>query len=301
MQRDGSQNHRVNLRDSATEPIDREKTITRKVACIRRVLLAILDTSTAMSVITSRIQPPTNTALTTKINGHLLNNNNSDNGKVKGTIASLNTNGSSSLLKDMLATEMRFGEPVGKNTWDIGSGVREILPGPRSPKANGNALSMVNGNGNGKNQGKSEGEEEEEESEEEVEREDDRTMAGQTPKKTQNATSSSSTLIGPSLPPHLATPSRKGKEPASSSNLSSPSSTPRAGGSLTTRSLHEDPIDLSWPTHLRARNQSSAGLYNPSMACYANATLQVLLHTPPVLRIAQTHITDDCKLLYLNL
>ena len=76
----------------------------------------------------------------------------------------------------------------------------------------------------------------------------------------------------PSSSSHPVTPpSRKGKEPA------------RAGYS-----------ELAWPTHLAQLKRSGAGLNNPSMACYANATLQVLLHTPPVLERILAHASENC-------
>lgn len=52
-------------------------------------------------------------------------------------------------------------------------------------------------------------------------------------------------------------------------------------------------LDLTWPQEFRSR--SAAGLVNGSMACYANATLQVILHTPPVLKVALGHDREDCE------
>ncbi|EIW73246.1 hypothetical protein TREMEDRAFT_22812, partial [Tremella mesenterica DSM 1558] len=54
-------------------------------------------------------------------------------------------------------------------------------------------------------------------------------------------------------------------------------------------------MDLSWPEILRGTKKRAAGLYNPSQACYANATLQVLFHTPPFLRIASAHQSQSCE------
>ncbi|ORY22139.1 hypothetical protein BCR39DRAFT_552280 [Naematelia encephala] len=73
--------------------------------------------------------------------------------------------------------------------------------------------------------------------------------------------------------PQSLTPSRKGKEP---------------------ESLYSADIDLTWPAPISSRKAGAAGLQNPSMACYANATLQVLLHTPPFLRISLMHEGADC-------
>lgn len=180
-----------------------------------------------------------------------------------------NANGST-ILKDMLASasQMAFSEPVGKNAFAIGGGVREIAPGPRSPKGKGNgtpnghaSLPRVNGHA----------------SREDEEEEDDEPDSP-SPSK---AKAGPSKIIGPVMP----TSTRKGKEPASN---------PKE------RVLYEDPIDLTWPLAMRTRKSSAAGLYNPSMACYANATLQVLLHTPPVLRIAASHDSKNCKLAHLS-
>jgi hypothetical protein len=205
-----------------------------------------------------------------KANGHLYDQ--LIHGKTK---SSSNPGSGSTILKDMLASasQMPFGEPIGKNTWAIGSGVREIAPGPRSPKTNGNGhVKLPNGhahkNGNGNAN--------------ESDEEEDDSQGSPSPSK---AGPSSSKLIGPVQP--NGTPSRKGKEPAQKVDT-----TPRK---VTGRVLYEDPIDLSWPASMRNRKQAAAGLYNPSMACYANATLQVLLHTPPVLRIAHAHEHKSCK------
>jgi hypothetical protein len=166
----------------------------------------------------------------------------------------------STILKDMLASasQMAFSEPVGKNAFAIGGGVREIAPGPRSPKANGHStLPRVNGHSKQRD---------------EEEEEDDDEPDSPSPSK-----AGPSKIIGPVMP----TSTRKGKEPAPKERM-----------------LYEDPIELSWPASMRTRKQSAAGLYNPSMACYANATLQVLLHTPPVLRIAHSHDSKNCKSTY---
>lgn len=164
------------------------------------------------------------------------------------------------------------------------------MPGPRSPKANGHSLPGTPATGkSSKSIRDAAGHQDDEEG--------DDSPSPSRP-KVAGPTASSSKLIGPALPAHLAsgtptaTPTRKGKEVASPSTTTS---TPRTGGAAATRPLHEDPIDLTWPTHLRTRKHSSAGLINPSMACYANATLQVLLHTPPVLRIASSHDTEHCE------
>ena len=127
-------------------------------------------------------------------------------------------------------------------------------------------------------------------------------------------------LTGPSSPPRRSavlngngshqSPTSIDLETPSSSRLASPSETsPQARSSIpsslnTVRkgkgkspitSLHPIEIELSWPSPFASRKRPAAGLYNPSMACYANATLQVILHTPPVLRIAQGHDPPSCE------
>ncbi|ORX41285.1 hypothetical protein BD324DRAFT_606867 [Kockovaella imperatae] len=94
------------------------------------------------------------------------------------------------------------------------------------------------------------------------------------------------------------TPSRKGKEVAATPSGSS-ISTPATSSQL--KKAHEveangylcpDDVDLTWPTRVANAKRAGAGLYNPSMACYANSTLQVVMHTPPVLRMVEDHATQ---------
>jgi hypothetical protein len=225
-----------------------------------------------MSLVSSRVQPQKSNANLDPLS--LL--------KLNGSSTSTST---STVLQDMLASasKMPFGEPVGKNTWAINSGVREITAGPRSPKMNGKVNGHGNTNGHTSVNGKTNGHGNASDSSEEDEED-----GSPSPSKSAQAGPSGSKIIGP-MPP---TPTRKGKEPASS-HVDSPNKS-RANGP-TGRILHKDPIELSWPVQLRNRKQSAAGLFNPSMACYANATLQVLLHTPPVLRMAQAHGSGDCE------
>ncbi|WRT63264.1 uncharacterized protein IL334_000167 [Kwoniella shivajii] len=105
-----------------------------------------------------------------------------------------------------------------------------------------------------------------------------------TPKQSQSQASSSK------LPPQ-PTPALT---PTSTSTSRISDSTP-----LTTKINPEDlytiPIDSIWPEPIASLKRPAAGLHNPSMACYANATLQVLLHTPPVLKIAIEHDEARCS------
>ncbi|GMK57015.1 hypothetical protein CspeluHIS016_0308550 [Cutaneotrichosporon spelunceum] len=52
-------------------------------------------------------------------------------------------------------------------------------------------------------------------------------------------------------------------------------------------------VDMSWPQLPASR---PPGLFNPSMACYSNATLQMLLHTPPLLNFVMAHDSRTCQL-----
>jgi hypothetical protein len=87
------------------------------------------------------------------------------------------------------------------------------------------------------------------------------------------------------------TPSRKGKEVANGHGNSIANG---HGNGTPARQIHSGEIDLSWPNNLASVTRAAAGMHNPSMACYANATVQVLMHTPPVLRMAFAHEAESC-------
>ena len=91
----------------------------------------------------------------------------------------------------------------------------------------------------------------------------------------------------------IVTPPTTPRSPSKSANSSSPALDRK--GKSTSSPKHTADIDLSWPSSIVSLRRPAAGLYNPSMACYANATLQILLHTPPVLRIAQEHKASECE------
>ena len=103
------------------------------------------------------------------------------------------------------------------------------------------------------------------------------TLAGSVEDSTP-AASSSRTLVDATPD---ASPSRKGKEVAQ---------TPTKGGARSSNG-----VDVTWPAEFAGLKRAGAGLDNPSNACYANATLQVLLHTPPVLATALVHSRDSCE------
>ncbi|WWC57644.1 uncharacterized protein I303_100176 [Kwoniella dejecticola CBS 10117] len=139
-----------------------------------------------------------------------------------------------------------------------------------------------------------------------------------TPEKTQPS-SSSSTAVPLPLPVPVPLPSPKHKAvPASPSSIKASSNAQHAQTTPTSTltpittpptkkqsqpyqppihpdDLHQVPISLAWPEVIMSGERSAAaGLYNPGMACYANATLQVLLHTPPVLSMALDHQKGQC-------
>jgi hypothetical protein len=189
----------------------------------------------------------------------------------------------SPLLREMLANPMRFGEAIHKSSFAPGQGVREVVPGPRSPPRR-----HIHLNGAAS------------------------TSATQSP--LQNGTPNSNGYArgtpneaGPSTPSSLRRPTesldRRSAGPSStpvslkgkSKDVAPPTPTSSKGVTYNAP-LYQAVTDLSWPEPMAHYKRPAAGLYNPSMACYANATLQVIMHTPPVLRIAHTHDSSRCTL-----
>ena len=170
------------------------------------------------------------------------------------------------ILGEMLAKPLAFGDLVPKNTWATTAGTREVISGPRSPPRQNGHIAPTNGHvalTNGPPPDSS-----------------SQTQRASSSCLPSSPRASSKTTLQPSSSPtrpvpQPATPDRKGKTPE--------------------RSLYPAEVVLSWPSPMAAVRRPAAGLYNPSMACYANATLQVLLHTPPVLRIAQAHESHTCE------
>ncbi|TXT07866.1 uncharacterized protein COLE_04790 [Cutaneotrichosporon oleaginosum] len=72
---------------------------------------------------------------------------------------------------------------------------------------------------------------------------------------------------------------------ASASNSTKPEST--------SQPLGPPDIVVAWPSDLKAN--VAAGLVNMSMACYSNAIIQMLMHTPPVLRHFHQHSPGNCE------
>ncbi|WVQ85376.1 hypothetical protein IAT38_007541 [Cryptococcus sp. DSM 104549] len=173
------------------------------------------------------------------------------------------------LIAEMLASPLKFGPPVVKQVYGFEEGMREVVAEPRSPKSPVKALPGVNGVKAGKKaQETEESEEEEEEEIVETETEDEKPKKPKADKTTKPSRPTSPTPAPASSPAKTASPKKA-------------------------LGLHPGTFDLSWPEPI-AHAKRAAGLFNPSMACYANATLQVLLHTPPVLRIALEHDEGSC-------
>jgi ubiquitin carboxyl-terminal hydrolase 36/42 len=167
-------------------------------------------------------------------------------------------------LEDYLAHPLHFGPPVEKSGQDLEGCTRVVLAGPPSPGPFRRPLP------------KNEAE-----------------MDSSPQKDVMESSGSASTSTVTSRPSPLAL--RTSNPPLASA---SPSRARKEHPGTSTEKIHakirKEELDVSWPSSLASTKKSAAGLYNPSMACYANATLQVLLHTPPVLRIAQDHDPRDC-------
>jgi ubiquitin carboxyl-terminal hydrolase 36/42 len=188
----------------------------------------------------------------------------------------------SSLLADYAKAPLDFGPASYRASAVVSGGVREVMMGPRSPlrgyaalAASGSGGGVVNGherghgavNGIGKDNGKegSSG---------------SSTLDGSVVDPSSSGSSSSRTLVEATP---AGSPARKGKEGRTPTKQTNPTG---ASGAE---------VDLRWPAQFAGLKRAGAGLENPSMACYANATLQVLLHTPPVLAKALAHSREGCE------
>ncbi|WVR03142.1 hypothetical protein IAU60_000132 [Kwoniella sp. DSM 27419] len=194
-----------------------------------------------------------------------------------------------SILHQMLSNPLTFGEPVPRNSYKFDVKMKEVMPGPSSPPPSFRRIPLVNGNGKERKDGQNQ-------------------AANPTQKAKPNGHGATSAPPSPAassskIPTTPATVSAQAPAPSPSTVTSQPTPaskiaelTPRPSRVADTSStdLYSADVDLRWPDHLAGYKKPAAGLYNPSMACYANATLQVLLHTPPVLRIALAHQEDQC-------
>lgn len=231
-----------------------------------------------------------------------------------------------SILRDLLSNPPIFGPPVNKSTFAPSRDLRTVLPGPPSPPRDllrlGTPVSKPVLFGD-----KQDGTDTPtptstpkkgllaQEREKEKERERDGgvgegstlTLTPMKKKKRREATRARDepppTGISPSngnTNPESAQNQRE--TPSSSKPLRSPLNHSSAGTSFSSSSsagpsLHPAITDdqLSWPSAIAQRKRAGAGLYNPSMACYANATLQIMLHTPPFVKQAVAHEQGDCE------
>lgn len=225
------------------------------------------------------------------------------------------------LLNDLLSKPIQFGEVVHKSSFAPGQGVREVMPGPKSPLrgllnletpvpkavkpaeagvAGSGARRVSNGQVNGMNGASA-------------------SAGPSTPAKdrtpvhrstsTPNGHQSPAVANGVSLSAKQKGKARADDSGATSSpatanakalkNLPNLPNTPATNGSKAAaggKALYAQlgPDDLAWPDPFARVKRPAAGLHNPSMACYANATLQVIMHTPPFLRIAKDHSEETC-------
>ncbi|WVQ94215.1 hypothetical protein IAU59_001293 [Kwoniella sp. CBS 9459] len=235
------------------------------------------------------------------------------------------SNSANTLLNDMLSAPLRFSDPLPRNNSIFEKDMKVVVPGPRSPppsfkrglpngikngrrEVENGAGANVNGSSTSKEPGlqagpptkrKAEESSSDEESEDE-EAEGDADPSSSTSASTKAAVNGSSSRVDRTQTPNgkssesVVTPSNAATTPASTSTSNNNKTPQRDSGSRAIATTGES-VDLTWPDSLvSAKRASAAGLYNPSMACYANATLQVLLHTPPVLRIALAHNQDTC-------
>ncbi|WVF66606.1 hypothetical protein IAT40_001346 [Kwoniella sp. CBS 6097] len=236
------------------------------------------------------------------------------------------SNSANTLLNDMLSAPLLFSDPQPRNNTLFEKDMKVVVPGPRSPPpsfqsrhlnigpvvnghndvkpgagagcisngaVNGNGTPSANGNGNGIGAVKRKAEEasSDEENSHEDEQEGEGDAGPSTSTRAVNGSNSSSSLNGRQTETPDGKLASSVHTPIKNATISTPTTKTPQRDNTTVGSE----IDLSWPERLlTAKRASAAGLYNPSMACYANATLQVLLHTPPVLRIALAHNEATC-------
>ena len=167
------------------------------------------------------------------------------------------------------------------------------------PVSNGAKVNgTVNGGGhaNGAGQKAEETESEEEEEEEEV-KGNSNAEAGPSHIRSPPASTPAKTIPNGHVAPSPLSDKGKGRmENGGSTQAASPSTTSGKQYLAASERPHAKhdlccPIsssELSWPKAIRG-NSYGSGLNNPSMACYANATLQVMVHTPPLIREALAH------------
>lgn len=220
---------------------------------------------------------------------------------------------SSSLLREMLDNPLQFDPPITKAAYTSTAGTVEVTKGPASPPRSVFARQL-----NGHGQGHAE--------------EDDTTSMPTTTGSSSDGDRSTSPpgalarLISGAKDRHSSLPLTSSKKASSSKSapqgdVSSAPPTPSRKGKAkevdtgnTSLSVEQvvneeaaqskgetaDPsVALSssapWPARIATLKRPGYGLHNPLNACYANATLQILLHTPPVLSVALAHEQSNCE------
>ncbi|OXG35231.1 ubiquitin carboxyl-terminal hydrolase Ubp16 [Cryptococcus neoformans Ze90-1] len=167
------------------------------------------------------------------------------------------------LIHEMLSNPLKFGAPVNKKGLGFEAGMKEVVSEPESPRLAKRPLKNV---------------------EDEVKDDAERGPAAKDKSQKQfNGNAKGPQRVNLEFTNQLVTPPSLAK-----------AQIPDTNEGKDTQGLFPSTFDLSWPEAI-ATAKRAAGLHNPSMACYANATLQVLLHTPPVLRIALTHDEGSCS------
>lgn len=195
---------------------------------------------------------------------------------------------STSILADLLANPVRFGPPSERSAYVKQTGVREVMMGPRSPRR---GFSSLNGYHEAPN-GTVNGHLPEQQRGKPASAEVDGERASRNASKPD--TTSSSRTGGDDVPNGLGASSSTDAGPSTPSKRSaSVPGSPKRKTKVLANGTRGDLVDLSWPAEV-AHKGKGAGLFNPSMACYANATLQILLHTPPVLAHALAHDSSSC-------
>lgn len=219
--------------------------------------------------------------------------------------------GGGGFLKEMLENKLLFGEPTQRASFAPTTGLREVFPGPPSPPRSLLRLEPLK-------EVKEVDERHEEEKGEmggtkDLEVKKRVQLGPMTPPHLRRKPSRSRSLSGSPTPssrpitkttntiktaePPSPSPNKKKKLVNGTSSVPQPPRPSLATSSSSTPSLHPPITDheLLFPKLSENNKRQAAGLYNPSMACYANATLQVMMHTPPFVRELVAHESKDCE------
>ncbi|KAK6904757.1 hypothetical protein I204_06641 [Kwoniella mangroviensis CBS 8886] len=202
------------------------------------------------------------------------------------------------LLSSMLNNPIEFSRGIHRQNVNLHNKMKVVQPGPPSPppRFSSSSKQLVNGFSKSSSQGKEEGEVVEEdnlESRNQSDNEDEDDQKNED--KDKHVVNGTAKLPNGGSQIQLPTPETT-QQPSSSTASPVKKKAPLTIYQPPTNpdDLYRRPIELTWPESILSVKKPAAGLHNPSMACYANATLQVLLHTPPVLRIAMEHEEGKC-------